>query len=76
LYVSRAVLTTREDESVPNKTITCPDCGLVLRVSRNDTGFSVAANVSISITLRGVSSGATARIQRKKNNHSAPTVPI
>jgi hypothetical protein len=32
--------------SVPTKTITCPDCGLVLRVSRNDTGLSLLDDVA------------------------------
>jgi hypothetical protein len=28
------------------KTITCPDCGLALRVSRNDTGSALIYDVS------------------------------
>ena len=31
---------------MPAKTITCPDCGLVLRVSRNDAGSTLIYDVS------------------------------
>ena len=31
--------------TVPAKTITCPDCGLVLRVSRNDAGSTLIYDV-------------------------------
>jgi hypothetical protein len=31
---------------MPTKTITCPDCGLVLRVSRNDAGSALIYDVS------------------------------
>jgi hypothetical protein len=32
--------------TMPAKTITCPDCGLVLRVSRNDAGSSLLYDVA------------------------------
>jgi hypothetical protein len=31
---------------MPAKTITCPECGLVLRVSRNDAGSTLIYDVS------------------------------
>ena len=31
---------------MPTKIITCPDCGLVLRVSRNDTGSKLIYDVA------------------------------
>ena len=31
---------------MPARTITCPDCGLVLRVSRNDTGSTLIYDVT------------------------------
>ena len=42
-----AVIPTRDDDAVPEppKTITCPDCGLVLRVSRNDAGSTLLYDV-------------------------------
>jgi hypothetical protein len=32
--------------TMPARTITCPDCGLVLRVSRNDTGSTLLYDAS------------------------------
>jgi hypothetical protein len=32
--------------AVPPKTITCPDCGLVVRLTRNDMGSTLIYNVN------------------------------
>ena len=37
--------------TMPARTITCPDCGLVLRVSRNDTGSTLLYDAGLEYNL-------------------------
>ena len=42
----RAALAAGSDEYMPPQTITCPDCGLVLRVKRNDADSTLIYDVT------------------------------
>ena len=43
---ARAVFATREGEYMPPQTITCANCGLVVRLDRNDAGSALIYSVS------------------------------